>query len=130
MSLQVGGMRQQPPSVRHIAKCLNPHCGNSALTRLQDYVACNRCGWNSRMNATDTLNKFGPFPTPKAAEPAKPSGETALPSAADLDVVAAEQKAADDTAHVIVEPNSHPQDGGPEMVATDVAQSRKGKNRR
>ena len=59
MSLQVGGARRNSPSVRHIAKCQNPHCGNPNLTRLVDYVKCNVCGWDTRMNAQDVIDKWG-----------------------------------------------------------------------
>jgi hypothetical protein len=83
MSLQVGGLRQQPAAVRHIAACQNPHCGNKNLTKLLDYRKCNVCGWDTRMNAQDILDRFGPLnspgsePIPGTAEGA--SGEDALP---------------------------------------------------
>ena len=108
MSLQVGGARRNSPSVRHIAKCQNPHCGNPNLTRLVDYVKCNVCGWDTRMNAQDVLDKWGSV-LPGSEEPVAPVASTAtedilsdmdaaLPSAEDLDAVASEQKVAEDTA--------------------------------
>jgi hypothetical protein len=112
MSLQVGGARRNSPSVRHIAKCQNPHCGNPNLTRLVDYVKCNVCGWDTRMNAQDVIDKWGPKidvgavktqanntePSPSATEevPADMDAASSEPSSADLDAVAAEQKAADE----------------------------------
>jgi Lhr-like helicase len=63
MSIKVGGTRQQPAQVRHISKCQNPHCGNTQLTRLVDYAGCNVCGWSTRMNAQDVLDKWGPVKT-------------------------------------------------------------------
>jgi hypothetical protein len=124
MSLQVGGARRNSPSVRHIAKCQNPHCGNPNLTRLVDYVKCNVCGWDTRMNAQDVIDRWGPLVEGKAnaqesvAVSEAPGGQgdstaqkegsvtedvlaamdaaSSEPSSADLDAVAAEQKAADE----------------------------------
>lgn len=127
MSLQVGGARHNSPSVRHIAKCQNPHCGNPNLTRLVDYVKCNVCGWDTRMNAQDVIDKWGPVLPVEAKADAQesvavseaPEGQrdsvaqkegsvtedvlaamdaaSGEPSSADLDAVAAEQKAAEET---------------------------------
>ena len=141
MSLQVGGLRQQPASVRHIAKCQNPHCGNEALTRLQDYVARNRCGWNTRMNAQDILDKWGPVkPVEVKSDAQEPvavqeapvrSGDTSteaveesgvgLPSAGDLDAAVSEQQVAEETGGNITDR---------EPVPADAPAPRRGKNRR
>ena len=107
MSLQVGGARRQPTAVRHIAKCQNPHCQNVNLTRLVDYVKCNVCGWDTRMNAQDVIDRWGED-SAKVAAPVEPSPSATeevladmdaanAPTTEDLDAVATEQKAAEET---------------------------------
>jgi hypothetical protein len=84
---------------------------------LQDYVKCNACGWDTRMNAQDVIDKWGPKidvppgaaddaakgqshaePSPSATEEVLADMDAAMPSAEDLDAVAVEQKVAEDTA--------------------------------
>ena len=125
MSLQVGGARRNSPSVRHIAKCQNPHCQNVNLTRLVDYVKCNVCGWDTRMNAQDVIDRWGED-SAKVAAPVEPSPSATEEVLADMDAANGVQDA-QESAPVSEAPDGQ---GSPAPEAKEEGSVRRGKKQR